>query len=157
LLNCSNEYFNFTSNRFSGIKVSSRLPLFPVLYRRRFTVVEETNKLVSGPWIGQKTLSPFHCPCTSIPIYFQSFFWHQGQLKGFRSFQFYIGVASQSSRKRISSSAVPGLGKRLCLLSTVRAPASQFISSCTSVVACQRILGFWQINLPLFHCSSTCI
>lgn len=70
MLNCSNEYFNFTSNRFSGIKVSSRLPLFPVLYRRRFTVVEETNKLVSGPWIGQKTLSPFHCPCTSIPIYF---------------------------------------------------------------------------------------
>jgi hypothetical protein len=28
LLNCSNKSFNFTSNRFSGIKVGSRLPLF---------------------------------------------------------------------------------------------------------------------------------
>jgi hypothetical protein len=69
LLNCSNKSFNFTSNRFSGIKVSSRLPLFSVLFWRRFRVTEETNLLVSGPWVWQKTLSSYHCPFTGIPTF----------------------------------------------------------------------------------------
>jgi hypothetical protein len=66
LLNCSNKTFIFTSSRFSGIKVSSRLPLFTVLFRRRFTVTKEMNLLVSGPWVWQTILSFFHCPSTCI-------------------------------------------------------------------------------------------
>ena len=102
--------FNFTSSRFSGIKVSSRLRLF------------------------------------SVPF----------------------GVDSQSPRKRICSSADPGFGKQsLSLPLSVHRHPNFFL--CALSHACLASLGiigvsclsadpgFWQINLSLFHCPSTCI
>jgi hypothetical protein len=62
-----------------------------------FTVTEETNLLVSRPWVWQKNLSSFHCPFTGIPA---------------------LAVACQQ---------ILGSGKLICRCSTVRPPAFNFL------------------------------